>query len=87
MRLIMRLKISCVVVITFYITDKPLNEVLKYHVYFKQNNHAGFCLFVCLLECSGGVFFPIFFFSDEADVDNEISREIDVMLENIQNSL
>lgn len=86
MRLIMRLKISCVVVITFYITDKPLNEVLKCHVYFKQNNHAGFRLFFCLLKCLG-VFFPIFLFSDEADVDNEISREIDVMLENIQNSL
>lgn len=82
MRLIMRLKISWVVVITFYIIEKPLNEVLKFYAYFKQNNHAGFCLFVCLLECLGGFFFP-----DEADVDNEISREIDVMLENIQNSM
>uniref|UniRef100_A0A8W8N8W7 Uncharacterized protein n=1 Tax=Magallana gigas TaxID=29159 RepID=A0A8W8N8W7_MAGGI len=26
-------------------------------------------------------------YTDEADIDNEISREIDVMLENIQNSL
>lgn len=86
MRLIMMLKISCAGVIKFYINDKPLNEVLKCHVYFKQNNHPGFCLFVCLLECFGGFFFHLFF-SDEADVDNEISREIDVMLENIQNSL
>lgn len=58
---IMMLKISCVGVIKFYITDKPLNEVLKCHAYFKQNNHHGFCLFVCLLECFGG-FFSIFFF-------------------------
>lgn len=28
-----------------------------------------------------------FFFPDEVDIDNEISREIDEMLENIQNSL
>lgn len=27
------------------------------------------------------------YFSDEADIDNAISREIDVMLENIQKSL
>lgn len=81
------LEISRVGVIKFYITDKPLNEVLKCHAYFEQNNHAEFCLFFCLLKCLGGFFFPIFLFSDEADVDNEISREIDVMLENIQNSL
>lgn len=45
--------------------------------------------FVCFFACLNVwvVFFPIFLFSDEADVDNEISREIDVMLENIQNSL
>lgn len=59
---IMMLKISCVGVIKFYITDKPLNEVLKCHAYFKQNNHPGFCLFVCLLECFGGIFFHLFFF-------------------------
>lgn len=58
---IMMLKISCVGVIKFYITDKPLNEVLKCHAYFKQNNHAGFCLFFCLLKCLGGVFFPNLF--------------------------
>lgn len=29
----------------------------------------------------------IILFSDETDIDNEISREIDVMLENIQKSL
>lgn len=29
----------------------------------------------------------VFFFPDEVDIDNEISREIDEMLENIQNSL
>lgn len=59
---IMMLKISCVGVIKFYITDKPLNEVLKCHAYFKQNNHAGFCLFFCLLKCLGGFFSPSFCF-------------------------
>lgn len=47
---IIMLKISRVGVIKFYITDKPLNEVLKCHAYFKQNNHAGFL----------GVFFLFF---------------------------
>lgn len=59
---IMMLKISRVGVIKFYITDKPLNEVLKCHAYFKQNNHAGFCLFFCLLKCLGGFFFHLFVF-------------------------
>lgn len=43
------LKISRVGVIKFYITDKPLNEVLKCHAYFKQNNHAGILGFFCFL--------------------------------------
>lgn len=43
------------------------------------------CFFACLNVWVG--FFSIFLFSDETDVDNEISREIDVMLENIQKSL
>lgn len=54
-----------------------------------QTKQSCWVLFVCLLAWMfGWGFFPIFFlFSEEADVDNEISREIDVMLENIQNSL
>lgn len=83
------LKILRVGIHFFYITDKPLNEVLKCHAYFKQNNHAGFLgFFCCFFACLNvWVVFLTSFFSDEADVDNEISREIDVMLENIQNSL
>lgn len=65
----------------FFIIEQTFKRSIKMPCIYetKQSCYGFVCLFLSFF-----VFYP---FSDEADIDNKISREIDVMLENIQKSL